>query len=77
VSAADPLGSPPRRRRLPWRVPAVAAGLVVVGVVGVAVGEALHDNPRPGGTQSYVRTLTPLPLTPAALSTVTVTTTLP
>jgi hypothetical protein len=77
MSGADPVGSPPSPRRRPWRILAVAAGLVVVGVVGVAVGEALHDNPRPGGTQSYVRTLTPLPLTPAALTTVTVTTTSP
>jgi hypothetical protein len=66
-----------RPRRRPWRALAVLTGLVVVGVVGVAVGEALHDNPRPGGTQVYVRTLTPLPLTPAALTTVTVTTTSP
>lgn len=66
-----------RPRRRPWRVLAVVTGLVVVGVVGVAVGEALHDNPRPGGTQVYLRTLTPLPLTPAALTTVTVTTTSP
>jgi hypothetical protein len=77
VSGAEPLGSTPSRRRRPWRVLAVVAGLVVVGVMGVALGEALHDNPRPGGTQSYVRTLTPLPLTPAALTTVTVTTTSP
>jgi hypothetical protein len=48
-------------------------GLVVVGAVGVALGEALHDNPRPGGTQSYVRTLNPLGLTAAARTTVTVT----
>jgi hypothetical protein len=45
-----------------------------VGAVGVAIGEALHDNPQPGGTQSYVRTLKPLALTPAALTTVTITT---
>jgi hypothetical protein len=62
-----------RKKRL-WRPLAIVAALVVVGAVGVAVGEALHDNPRPGGTQSYVRTLRPLPLTPAALATVTVTT---
>ena len=43
---------------------AVVVALVVVGAVGVALGEALHDNPQPGGTQSYVRTLQPLPLTP-------------
>jgi hypothetical protein len=61
----------PKRR--PWRALAVAVGLVLVGGVGVALGEALHDNPEPGGTQSYVRTLRPLPLPPAARTTVTVT----
>jgi hypothetical protein len=49
------------------------AAAVVIFVVGVAVGEALHDNPRPGGTQTLVRTLRPLPLAPAARETVTVT----
>jgi hypothetical protein len=61
----------PKRR--PWRAFAVVVGLVVVGAVGVALGEALHDNPQPGGTQSYVRTLKPLGLTAAARTTVTVT----
>ena len=42
-------------------------------VVGISFGEALHDNPRPGGTQTLVRTLNPLPLAPAARETVTVT----
>jgi hypothetical protein len=46
---------------------------VVTFAVGVAVGEALHDNPQPGGTQTLVRTLKPLPLAPAARETVTVT----
>ncbi len=50
----------------------VLAGLVLFGA-GVAVGEALHDNPRPGGTQTRVRTLTPTALPPARI-TVTVTT---
>jgi hypothetical protein len=45
----------------------------VTFAVGVAVGEALHDNPQPGGTQTLVRTLKPLPLAPAARETVTVT----
>jgi hypothetical protein len=51
------------------------AGLVVVVVfvVGIALGEALHDNPAPGGTQRLERTLRPLPLAPAARETVTVT----
>jgi hypothetical protein len=56
------------RRRL-----LLAAALVVVFVIGIAVGEAIHDNPAPGGTQTLVRTLKPLPLAPAALQTVTVT----
>jgi hypothetical protein len=54
-----------------------AALVVVVAVVfavGVAVGEALHDNPQPGRGQTLVRTLKPLPLAPAARETVTVTT---
>jgi hypothetical protein len=54
----------------------VAAGVVVVFVVGIAVGEALHDNPSSGGQQTIVRTLSPLPLPPAR-ETVTVTTTTP
>ena len=55
------------------RVVLLVVGVVVVFGVGVAVGEALHDNPNPGGTQSLVRTLQPLPLAPAARQTVTVT----
>jgi hypothetical protein len=38
------------------------AGLAVAAVLfgaGVAVGEALHDNPTPGITQTSVRTLHP------------------
>lgn len=56
------------RRRL-----LLAAGLVIVFAVGIGVGEAIHDNPRAGGTQTRIRTLRPLPLAPAALETVTVT----
>ena len=51
----------------------VATGLVVAFVVGVAVGESLDDGTKPGGTQTLVRTLKPLPLAPAARETVTVT----
>ncbi len=50
-----------------------AIAVVVVFVVGLAVGEALDDSPKPGGSQTFVRTLQPLPLAPAALETVTVT----
>ena len=55
------------------RVVLAVAAVAVVFVVGVAVGEALHDSPRPGGTQTLVRTLRPLPLAPAARATVTIT----
>ena len=51
----------------------VAAGLLVVFAVGVALGEALHDDPGKGETRTLVRTLRPLPLAPAARTTVTVT----
>ncbi len=55
------------------RVVLLLVGAALVFAVGVAVGEALNDNPKPGGTQSLVRTLQPLPLAPAARETVTVT----
>lgn len=55
------------------RLLVAAVVLCAVFVVGVAVGEALHDAPRPGGTQTLVRTLRPLQLAPAAQTTVTVT----
>lgn len=55
------------------RVVLIAVGAVLVFAIGVALGEALHDNPQSGGTQSLVRTLQPLPLAPAARETVTVT----
>jgi hypothetical protein len=55
------------------KLAAAGAAAIVVFAIGVAVGESLHDNPRPGGTQTLVRTLKPLPLAPAARETVTVT----
>jgi hypothetical protein len=46
-----------RRRAVRWTI-AVALAVAVFGL-GVAVGEALHDNPKPdGGLVTYVRTLT-------------------
>ncbi len=49
--------------------------LLAAFLVGIGLGEALHDNPKPGGTQTLVRTLHPLPLVPVAQNTVTVTVT--
>jgi len=34
--------------------------LMVAFAVGVALGQALHDNPRPGGVQTSFRTVPPL-----------------
>jgi hypothetical protein len=48
--------------------------LVVVFGVGLALGQALGDNPSSGDTQTLVRTLRPLELPPAR-ETVTVTVT--
>jgi hypothetical protein len=48
------------------------AGLAVFAV-GIGLGQALNDNPDAGGTQTLIRTLQPLPLAPAARTTVTVT----
>lgn len=65
-----------RRRRTPLLRPALALlGLLAVLLLGVSIGRALDDGPRPGGTQTNVRTLNPKPLPPAERTvTVTVTT---
>ncbi len=69
-----PASRRPRRRRAQRsRRLLVAVGLLVAFAVGVALGQALQDNPSAGRTQTKVRTLQPLQLPPAARSTVTVT----
>jgi hypothetical protein len=40
---------------------AAVAGAVILFALGVALGLALDDRPVPGGTQTFVRTLEPLP----------------
>ena len=56
------------RRGIPWRWIGGVALLVVVFAVGVALGEALHDNPEPGGKQTTQRTLRPVPLRPQTVT---------
>ena len=51
----------------------LGAAVLVVFAIGVGLGQALDDNPAPGGKQTLIRTLQPLPLAPAARETVTVT----
>ncbi|HEX4519616.1 MAG TPA: hypothetical protein VH063_08570 [Gaiellaceae bacterium] len=78
MTVTRPRRAPRRRRRGRWvrRILPILA-LAVAFVVGIGLGEALHDNPKPGGTQTLVRTLHPLPLVPVAQNTVTVTVTTP
>jgi hypothetical protein len=58
-------------------VAVVVIGLVVAFLAGIGLGEAMNDNPDTGRTQTFVRTLHPLPLVPVARDTVTVTVTRP
>jgi hypothetical protein len=62
-----------RRRRVNRRLLLVLA-LAAVFLLGVALGRALDDSPKPGGVVTSVRTLTPLPQQPPT-RTVTVTVT--
>jgi hypothetical protein len=65
-----------RRRRRSRRVVGSIVALVLLGVVflaGLAIGKAVEQAPRPGGTQTVVRTLDPLTVEPEE-RTVTVTT---
>ncbi len=43
---------------------AALASALVIFAVGVAVGMALQDRPSPGGEQTIVRTLEPVPQAP-------------
>lgn len=65
-----------RRRRSAWLWPLRLVVAAALFAAGVALGQALDDNPQPGGAQTIVRTLKPLPLAPAE-TTVTVTVTRP
>lgn len=65
-----------RRRRGVPRGLAFVLALLALFVLGVAVGQALDDEPKAGGVVTSVRTLTPLPQQPPT-RTVTVTVTQP
>jgi hypothetical protein len=63
---------PRRRSGRAIRVVALLVLLAAVFALGVALGQALENNPKPGSQQTGVRQLRPLPLAPAR-ETVTVT----
>jgi hypothetical protein len=71
-------GRPQRERRGRRRgllVP-VVIGIVATAAIfllGLVVGRAIQDTPRPGGEQTIVRTLVPSTIGPAEVVTVTVT----
>jgi len=65
----------PRRR---WPRGLLVVVLVLAAfAIGVALGQSLSEGPSTGGSQTLVRTLKPLPLAPAARTTLTVTVTGP
>ena len=77
MTAIRPVRERPRRRRLGLvQILFLLAALAAVFAIGVAVGQALHDNPKPGPARTSIRTLKPLPLAPAP-RTVTVVSTVP
>jgi hypothetical protein len=51
------------KRRLSRNRIIVGVALIVAFAVGVALGQALHDNPRPGGKQTVLQTFPPLSAT--------------
>ena len=64
MSDPSPRRRPPRRS--PWPRRAIIAGLVLaIFVLGIAIGEALNDGPPAPSTETYVRTLEPVPQQPA------------
>jgi len=57
--APDRIPRPRRRRRRRLRRLLVAVAVIAAFAVGVAVGEALHDNPKPDVTITTIRTIRP------------------
>jgi hypothetical protein len=60
-----------------WRQLLILFSLGGVFLAGIGFGQALDDRPNLSGTQTYVRTLNPLPITQLPTETVTVTTSNP
>ena len=66
----------PRRSRPALRAIVIVLTALLVFLLGIALARTLDDRPRTSGTETIVRTLTPLPLpqdSPGRTVTVTVT----
>jgi len=64
VSELPPRRRPPRHSSWPRRALVVVLVLAIF-VLGIALGQALHDGPQSPSTVTYVRTLEPVPQQPA------------
>jgi hypothetical protein len=67
IGLEQPSGRGRRHRRGRWlRLLALVVGALLILGLGIALGQALDDGPPAGATQTYVRTLQPLPQQPGA-----------
>lgn len=57
----DPHARERRPRRRLWPKVVALVGAALLFAAGLSLGLALDDRPVPGGTQTFVRTLEPLP----------------
>ena len=68
MSELSPRRRPPRRSPWPRRI-VVAVVVLAIFVLGIAIGEALNDGPPAPTTETYVRTLEPVPQQPVTTTT--------
>ena len=56
-----PRRRPERSRRRPLKIALLVLAGALLFAIGAAFGKALADRPEPGGTETTIRTLEPLP----------------
>ena len=70
----EPSERPRRRQRRRLHRGRLVAGIVLLMLVfllGIALGQALHDNPRPEENRTFLRTFQPFPSTTVTVTTAT------